>query len=200
MKMIEIKLRSQTAELEKLTARKERAEAKLQKATEKAEKLYANFESAEAYRAWMDTVETNEGGWIVSKKDIDRNGAYLSLSMARDEVEEVEKAIKRAEDRFEKTETEVETYREQVKTQMSAKAYEDLMKVTFEEEQKEWAKDGVKLEGRYYGETPNGKRFDIYGNHGFTERSRHCFTLTICGETIFTSGEFWRCYSVIKNR
>lgn len=198
MKMIEIKLRSQTAELEKLTARKEKAEAKLQKARAKAEKLNATW-TDEEHRAWMDTVE-KVNCFIANKKDIERNAAWFNLSMAEDEVEEVTKAIERAEDRFEKTETEVETYREQVKAQMSAKAYEDLMKVTFEEEQKEWAKDGVNLEGRYYGETPKGERFYIEGNHGFTERSRHCFTLTISGETIFTSGEFWRCYSVIKSR
>ena len=56
MKMIEIKLRSQTAELEKLTARKERAEAKLQKARAKAEKLNAIW-TDEEHRAWMDTIE-----------------------------------------------------------------------------------------------------------------------------------------------
>jgi len=199
MKMIEIKLRSQTAELEKLTARKERAEAKLQKATEKAEKLGVAEWSMEDFRAYVDTMEVKDG-WFTDKKQVEKKSAWSDRWSAERELNEINASIERAEDRFEKTETEVETYREQVKAQMSAKAYEDLMKVTFEEEQKEWAKDGVKLEGRYYGETPNGKRFDIYGNHGFTERSRHCFTLTICGETIFTSGEFWRCYSVIKSR
>lgn len=199
MKMIEIKLRSQTTELEKLTARKEKAEARLQKATEKADKLNANFETKEAYRAWMDTVEKKEG-WLVNKKDIDRNGAYLTLFGAKRELNDIIESIERAEKRIEHTESKVETYRAKVKSEMDAKAYEELMKAEFEQEQKEWAKDGIKLEERYFGATPKGKRFMIDRNSGFTERSFHCYTLYIDGETIFTSGEFWRCYSVIKNR
>ena len=70
----------------------------------------------------------------------------------------------------------------------------------FEKEQKQWAKDGITLEARYYGTTPNGKRFYIERNNGVTFRSMHCFTLTIDGETIFTSGEFWRAYAEIKRR
>lgn len=199
MKMIEIKLRSQTAELEKLTAKKERAEAKLQKARAKAEKLGVAGWSMEDFRAYVDTMEVKDG-WFTDKKQIEKKAAWSDRWSAERELNEINASIERAENRFAKAEAEVETYREQVKAQMSAKAYEDLMKVTFEEEQREWAKDGVNLEGRYYGETPKGKRFWIEGNHGFTERSRHCFTLTIDGETIFTSGEFWLCYSIIKNR
>ena len=75
---------------------------------------------------------------------------------------------------------------------------EELYRLEFEEERKEWLKDGIVLESRYYGMTPSGQRFYIHGNCGMTLRSRHCFTLTINGDTIFTSGEFWRAYSVIK--
>ena len=199
MKMIEIKLRSQTAELEKLTAKKERAEAMLQKATAKAEKMGVAEWSMEEYRAYVDTMDSKDG-WFTDKKQIEKKAAWSDRWSAERELNDIIESIERAENRFEKTETEVETYRAKVKSEMDAKAYEELMKVSFEQEQKEWAKDGINLEKRYFGTTPNGKRFWIEGNNGFTDRSRHCFTLTIDGETIFTSGEFWRCYSVIKNR
>ena len=199
MKMIEIKLRSQTAELEKLTAKKERAEEKLQKATAKAEKMGVAEWSMEDFRAYVDTMDSKDG-WFTDKKQIEKKAAWSDRWSAERELQEIIESIERAENRFEKTEVEVETYRAKVKSEMDAKAYEELMKVSFEQEQKEWAKDGINLEKRYLRTTPNGKRFWIEGNHGFTERSRHCYTLTIDGETIFTSGEFWRCYSVIKNR
>lgn len=199
MKMVEIKLRSTTAELEKLEAREAKAEARLQKAIHKAEKLNADFPTVEAYRAWMDTVETDENGWILSKADIDRNGAYRDMSMAQDDLNDIRDRIAKAEARVEKAQVEVDAYHTEMRKQLDREAFEKLMEAEFEKEQKEWAKDGVKLEGRYYGETPKGERFWIEGNNGFTERSRHCFTLTIGGRTIFTSGEFWRCYATIKN-
>lgn len=198
MKMIEIKLRSQTAELEKLTARKERAEAKLQKACAKAEKLGVAGWSMEDFRAYVDTMEVKDG-WFTDKKQIEKKAAWSDRWSAERELNEINASVERAEVRFAKAEAEVETYRAQVRAQMSAKEREELMKAEFEQEQKEWSKDGIKLEDRYYGETPKGKRFFIERNHGFTDRSWHCFTLTISGQTIFTSGEFWRCYSVIKN-
>ena len=199
MKMVEIKLRSVSAELEKLNTRKEKAEKRLQKATEKAEKLNANFPTVEAYRAWMDTVRTDELGFILDKADINRNGAYRDMGMAQWDLDDINDRIAKAEARVEKAQVDVDTYHAEMQAKLDHEAFEKLMAAEFEKEQKEWAKDGIKLEGRYYGESPTGKRFFIEGNHGFTERSRHCFTLTIGGQTIFTSGEFWRCYATIKN-
>ena len=91
-------------------------------------------------------------------------------------------------------------YHKEVQKITDLKEREKLMQAEFEKEQKQWAKDGITLEERYYGTTPNGKRFYIERNNGVTFRSMHCFTLTIDGETIFTSGEFWRAYSEIKRR
>ena len=105
-----------------------------------------------------------------------------------------------AEKRLAKADEKVAEYRAQVEAMEDLKSKEELQKLEFEQEQKEWAKDGITLEYRYTGKTPKGETFLIAGNNGYTERSLHCVTLYIGGETIFTSGEFWRAYAVIKNR
>ena len=197
MKMVEIKLRSTTAELEKLLARKERAEAKLTKTEEKCERLGCKWTVAE-HGAWMDTVET-ANGWMTNKKEIELNSAWLDWFGAQRDVKDIAERIERLSTRFEKQYQEAEAYREEVRRIGDAKNREELQKVEFEQEQKEWAKDGINLEGRYYGTTPKGKRFVIDRNHGWTQRSLHCYTLYMDGQTWFTSGEFWRCYMEIKN-
>ena len=198
MKMVEIKMGSIAKELEKLETRLEKAEAKLAKAEAKAEKFGCRW-TKEEHREWLGTVETTEMGWIVNDADIKKNGVWFDWQMAKDNVEEIKAKIENATARYEKTEEEVEKHHKEIEAIADLKMKEELYKLEFEAEQKEWAKDGINLEGRYYGETPNGKRFFIERNHGFTKRSWHCFTLTINGETIFTSGEFWRAYAVIKN-
>lgn len=198
MKMIEINYNSRMNELNKLYARLERAEKSLEKKTAKAEKLDAVW-TVEEHNEWLKTVETTEFGWIVSKEDQKRNGAWWDYTGAVSNVEEIRGRIERAEARFEKAATELKEYREEIEKVQNLKEKEELRKLEFEQEQKAWAKDGIKLESRYSGETPNGKRFLIYGNSGYTVRSLHCYTLYIDGETIFTSGEFWRAYGVIKN-
>ena len=154
----------------------------------------------EAHRAWLDTVETTEDGWILNKQDIKKNGAWFDLSSAEYELDEVKRNIQNVEKRMAKAEAELDRYMEEVAEITDLQEKERLMALEFEKEQKEWAKDGITLEERYRGITPNGKRFDIYGNCGWTMRSRHCFTLRVDEQTIFTSGEFWRCYQEIKNR
>ena len=67
----------------------------------------------------------------------------------------------------------------------------------------ECLKDGIKVEevnNRWMnGTTPNGKRFLMEINNGYTLRSFHCYTLKIDRETIFTSGDFSTCYYQLKN-
>ena len=126
-------------------------------------------------------------------------GAWCDLFGAEREVADIKERITYAEKRHQKAEQMFEEYIAEVEKIEDLKMREELRKLEFEAEQKEWAKDGITLEGRYYGATPNGKRFYVLGNNGWTERSLHCFTLYIDGETIFTSGEFWRAYGVIKN-
>ena len=197
MKMIEIKLNSVVSEMGKLLEKKERAEKKLEKASAKVEKLNCRW-TMEEHREWMESVPT-ENGWIINKEDVKKNGAWFDWYRAQGDLEEVNEKIERLKNRIEEAEKKVDEYHAEVEKIEDAKRREGMNKLEFEEEQKEWAKDGIKLENRYYGETPSGKRFSIYGNSGFTKRSLHCFTLYIDGETIFTSGEFWRCYLVIKN-
>lgn len=119
---------------------------------------------------------------------------------AESRIKEIKSSIERAEKRLAKAEQEVSAYYEELDKLADLKAKEEFMKKQFEQEQKEWKKDGITLESRYLGYTPQGRRFTIHGNNGFTNRSLHCFQLIIDGETIFTSGEFWRAYSEIKRR
>lgn len=198
MKKIEITLRSTTAELEKLIARKERAEKKLAKAEAKVDQLNCRWTNDE-HREFLNNVESVDG-WMTNKEEIKRNGAWYDWIGAKRELEDVTERIEKASTRVEKAQQEVEEYLEEVRKIEDVKEKERLWKLEFEEEQKEWAKDGITLDGRYNGKTPNGKPFGIWGNNGVTERSRHCFTLYIDREVIFTSGEFWRCYMEIKRR
>lgn len=66
----------------------------------------------------------------------------------------------------------------------------------------ECLKDGVEVEEAssscIYGKTKSGKKFFMYINSGFTTRSRHCYSLTINGATVFTSGDFTTAYAAIK--
>ena len=197
MKRVEIKFTAIANELEKLTARLERAEKKLEKKMAKAEKYGVSNWTSDDRSAWIKTIETNNG-WIVNKEDINKNGAWFELVLAKSDVEDIKRSIEKTEERLAKADAEVEAYHKEIEEVEDLKTKEELRKLEFEAEQKEWLKDGIKLEARYYGETPSGKRFYIHGNHGMTIRSRHCVTLIINGDTIFTSGEFWLAYSVLK--
>ena len=199
MKRVEITYRSVSKELEKLNKRLERAEKAYQKKLATAEKLGVADMDNEAHRKWLDSVP-QENGWIINKADIKKNGAWHDLGSAEYEIRDIKRRIEAEEKRMAKAEAEMDKHLAEVAEIEDLQEKEKLMALEFEQEKKEWAKDGITLEGRYYGETPNGKRFYIEGNNGFTKRSLHCFTLTVDGQTIFTSGEFWRCYQEIKNR
>lgn len=198
MKRVEITYRSVSNEMDKLNKRLERAVKSYEKKLAKAEKLgVADWTNADR-REWLNTVPT-ENGWIVNKEDVKKNGAWFDMDMAKSEIERVKEDIAHAEKRLAKAEVEYEEHIKEVEAITDLKQKEQLQTLEFEAEKKEWLKDGITLEGRYYGITPNGKHFNIYGNNGYTLRSRHCFTLVIEGDIIFTSGEFWRAYGVVKN-
>lgn len=196
MKMVEINLRSLTNDMNKLLERKARTEKKLEKATAKVEKLNCKW-TREEHKAFLDNAPRNDI-WLADDEDIKKNGAWFDWVGAQDDLKEIIGRIERMHNKIEKAEEKVDEYHAEVEKIEDAKKREELWKLEFEQEQKEWAKDGIKLNRRYAGETPSGKKFMIYGNNGFTNRSRHCFTLYIDGNTIFTSGEFWRCYMMIK--
>jgi chromosome segregation ATPase len=196
MKMVEINLRSLANDMNKLLEKKARTEKKLEKATAKVEKLNCKW-TWEEHKAFLDNAPRNDI-WLADKDDIKKNGAWFDWTRAQDDLKEIIGRIERMQNKIEKAEEKVDEYHAEVEKIEDAKKREELWKLEFEQEQKEWAKDGIKLNRRYAGETPSGKKFEIYGNQGFTNRSRHCFTLYINGNTVFTSGEFWRCYMIIK--
>ena len=200
MKRVEISYRTIANEMEKLNARLARLEASYEKKLAKAQKLgVAEWTNADRW-AWIATCPKTENGmFLANKKDIEKNGAWFDLQMVTDEIAEYQEKIERTEKRMEKAQDELNAYHEQVANLEDMMKKEELQKLEWEAEQKEWAKDGIKLEGRYYGWTPKGKRFVADPNNGMTFRSHHCWTLRIDGETIFTSGEFWRVYANIKN-
>lgn len=200
MKQAEIRYNTVVKEIEKLTARLARAEEKLEKKTALAEKYGVKEMTVTEYREWISTVECDENYMIKNKEDIKKNGAYFDYRSAKSDVEDIKKHIENAEQRLVKRFEAYEQEKELEKQIADAKSIEEKWKLEFEAEQKEWAKDGIILKDRYSGTTPQGRHFSIYGNCGWTIRSRHCFTLYIDGETIFTSGYFWRAYIEIKNR
>lgn len=200
MKQAEIRYNTVIKEIEKLTARLAKAEARLEKKTALAEKYGVKEMTVTEYREWISTVECDENYMIKNKEDIKKNGAYFDYRSAKSDVEDIKKHIENAEQRLVKRFEAYEQEKELEKQIADAKSIEEKWKLEFEAEQKEWAKDGITLEHRYYGTTPQGRHFSIYGNCGLEMRSRHCFTLYIDGNVIFTSGYFWRAYIEIKNR
>lgn len=200
MKMVEITFRSYQKDLEKLNTQLEKAESAYNKKLAAAKKYGVENWTSNDRHEWIQTVETTESGFLINKADEKKNGAWFDMICAESRIEEIKSSIERAEKRLAKAEQEVSTYYEELDKLADLKAKEELMKKQFEQEQKEWKKDGITLESRYLGYTPQGRRFTIHGNNGFTNRSLHCFQLIIDGETIFTSGEFWRAYSEIKRR
>lgn len=82
--------------------------------------------------------------------------------------------------------------------QKSEKEYEAWLK----QFKAECLLDGITIEyatnALIAGKTKSGKQFTMYMNNGWTDRSRHCYTLTIEKDTIFTSGLFSTGYSIIK--
>ena len=76
----------------------------------------------------------------------------------------------------------------------------DRVKAKAKKESKEQTK--VKAEGLVVGKlgkTKQGKTYLLEGNCGLEERSRHCYTLTIDGDCIFTSGTLEAAARYIEN-
>ena len=200
MKKIEISFGKYQKELENLNTQLERAEAAYNKKLAAAKKYGVENWTPDDRHEWVQTVETTASGFFINKADEKKNGAWWDMVSAQSTIEDLKGRIERAEKRLDKAEQEVNEYYAELEKIADLKAKEELMQKRFEQEQAEWKKDGITLESRYLGYTPQGKRFTITGNNGFAQRSLHCFQLIIEGQTIFTSGEFWRAYSEIKRR
>lgn len=204
--MIERQAASVQKELDKLTARLAREQARLEKKTAAAEKIGATC-TREEWFAGMREAYTDEQRWAFTEK----------WSAERD-VEETESHIANAEKRLAKltgkvAEQQETTARETAEVERISELETKWIEATPEEqkarrkaEYEKWLawfkaeclKDGIVIDrvcGRFFtGTAANGKRFCIDGNCGWTTRSRKCYTLTINGNTVFTSGEFFTAY------
>jgi hypothetical protein len=80
------------------------------------------------------------------------------------------------------------------------KQFEKLAVVFFENGEKALAMNFTQSGRQFNGVTANGKRWTLYGNCGYSERSRYCGTLYIEGEgCVFTSGRLDKVFDYILN-
>lgn len=169
-------------ELEKLSTRKEKALKKLDEKTAVAEKAGVNL----SFEEWCEVRDTATP---------EQCAAHLGVYSAQRELEDIERRINVLSKEHENVSAKVEKRNERISQEEAERRKA--------EEIKRWLEDGIIVEkmdsDSIHGKTPEGKYFAIYGNHGHAQRSRHCFTLYIGGEMIFTSGEFCRAYSAVKN-
>lgn len=223
MTMNEKKMEAVEKEIAKLAKSLERYAAILEKKTALCIKLGCNW-TDEEYRSIMKQLHERHAGEAVVHFGNDddlitgkQNGAYFDKGIAEDNVEDCKRRLENAERRYAKITEAVRVENEN--NEAFRKSYEQasemerkMLAQKAEEEYQKWLawfkaeclKDGVVIEeasnNYVIGFTPSGKRFSFWLNNGYTERSCHCYSLRIDGVQIFTSGEFWRCYNVVKNR
>lgn len=210
--MIEKRAESIRKEIAKYEARLARHEAKLAKATAKAEKMGAT----EFKEEWNETNPENP--MYRKPEHMPFVSAYFDYKRATSDVEETKQYLENANKRLEKilpqvAEIEAVTAECEAIGNIEAKMIRNLPKKSAEElkaEYEAWLaefkadclKDGIIIDEAtahfVAGTAKNGKRFALYINNGFTERSLHCYTLRIDGETIFTSGDFVTAYRILK--
>lgn len=212
--MIERKAESERKEIAKLEKRLEREEAKLAKVTAKAKKM----DALERKEIW-DEVDP-ENPMFRKPEHIPYVSAFMDYVGACHDVEDTKRKLENAKKRLAALMPKVEALEEESKEaerigniergciKWVTLTEEDLERMRAEYE--EWLAefkaeckcDGVTIDeasGAFVnGLTKSGKRFVLYINNGWTDRSFHCYTLRINGETIFTSGEFETAYRVIK--
>ena len=183
-------------EIERLTKAVERYGARLAKKEATANKLNCNWTEAQ----WWEHRDTND-------YTINQYSAYMELSLAQgyynEAVEKLAKANARREVEVQEEAKKAEQDAEETRIARIEESWtrEDWEKWV-EEFKAECLKDGVKIDEvrsyRVTGTTKNGKPFTMDKNNGHTKRSRYCFTLTVNGATVFTSGEFSTGYRYIK--
>lgn len=210
--MIEKQINKAQKDIEKYTKAVERYTRLLEKKTAKCIKLNCNWTEEE----WHQHREAND-------YSNEQYGAIFDRWIEADHVEEAKKHLAYAEKHLAKLTGKVEAKAEE-KAEADRisdmentwwNAMKEELKKTPEQRKAEYEawlkkfkaeclKDGIiidKADGNWFsGTTPNNKHFIMYANSGYTERSLHCYTLRIEGNTIFTSGDFSTGYTYIKNR
>lgn len=206
--MIERKAESIRRDIEKIQKSLDTHRTRLEKKTAKAAELDALERKAE----W----DSEESGFRTGD-NLKKFSAWFDMYSEAREVEDIEKRLANANERLNKVIPQVEAVaadkiEEDRVNEMESKFYwiNHKSKEEREAEYQEWLrefkaeclKDGVVIEecdGWWIaGTTAKGKRFALYGNSGYTERSRHCYTLYIDKKMVFTSGDFSTAYSIIK--
>lgn len=206
MTMNERKAESIRKEIEKINKSLTRYKGLLEKKIAKAEKLGCAGWSSEEFRANYESASTEQ------------IQAWFDMDIEKDNIADAERRLANAEERLKKVLPKVEADAERANEEAKLEAIEgrafriltaDEIKKA-EEEYKRWleefirecAEDGVKIEDysghMIHGETKSGKKFGMYLNDGWTDRSDHCYTLYIDRKCIFTSGLFSTAYVELK--
>ena len=208
MTMTEKKMISIQKEIEKLTKSLNRYQNILDKKVAKCEKLGCNWNGDE----WFQNRDTCTP---------DQSVAHFEMTVAQSNVDDTNRRLENANKRLEKI-----TGKFEVESKKSAEDQKELDRAKeiesswlsshkksaeeLEVEYQAWLKkfkaeclkDGVVIENAtnnfINGYTKSGKKFVMYINNGMTERSWHCYTLNIDGQTVFTSGDFSTGYAIVK--
>lgn len=203
MTMQEKKVESIKKEIEKMTASLERYTNILAKKNEKCIKLGCDW-TQEEMRIHRDSDMTDKQ-W----------GAWFDRCIAEGNVEDTQKRLDNAFGRLEKAEAEFSKVAERIaEDEMIANkeaGWLEAMQKRQEEYEKwlaefkaECLEDGIIIDeaSRHFfsGTDANGRRFAMYINSGWTERSLHSYTLRINGTTYFTSGLFSTGYRYLMSR
>ena len=208
MTMTEKKMNSIQKEIEKLTKSLNRYQGILDKKVAKCEKLNCNWIGNE----WFEHRDN-----CTPEQDV----AHFEMTVAQSNVDDTKRRLENANKRLnkitgkfeEESKKSAEDQKELDRANEIENAWLSGTKKTPEEREAEYQawlkqfkaeclKDGVVIENAsnnfINGITKGGKKFVMYINSGMTERSWHCYTLNIEGNTIFTSGDFSTAYAIIK--
>ena len=204
MTRAEQKVNSINKEIEKLTKSLERYAGILNKKIAKCEKLDCNWTREEMF-VKRENNEMSQEQWE----------AWFDKSLAEGNVEDTQERLDNAFRRLERANKEFEKVAEQIELDEMINDKElQWMKARElkEEEYYKWLaqfkadclKDGIIIDEAssnwISGNTKSGKRFTMYINNGWTERSWHSYTLRINGTTYFTSGLFETGYRYLMNK
>ena len=191
-----------TKDVEKYTKAVARYTALLEKKIAKCNELNCNW----TFDQWLEHREAKD-------YTDDQYFAWFKADLERDHIAEAERNLAYAEKQLEKLTGKAEAKAEENAQEERLNKMENAWWAMTAEERKaeyeawlkefkaECAKDGVIIDEAdsqcIKGTTAYGKRFGMWINSGYAERSRHCYTLYIEGQTIFTSGDFSTGYAYI---
>lgn len=205
MTMNEKKLTSTEKELNKLYKSLDRYMGLYEKKQQKCIKLNCNWTDEE----WCQHRDANDMTDKQYKAYFDMDLQQMYIDDTKHRIIKLEQTLKKQEQKVKEENEKNEAFKVEYARLNNAeiKLNQDMAKAEYEawlkKFKQECLKDGIVIEDAsaaiVYGTTPSGKRFTILPNNGWTERSQHCYSVRIEHETIFTSGEFWRAYNIVKN-